>query len=114
VEIEGRLAVVEARMEERDKFLALQAKEYARRLDELNHAHANAVERNSLYVTRETWEAGHRELVAKADSRFDSQGMRLSTIENRLARIIGIGVGIGFASGVLGGGIVALVMRLLK
>lgn len=42
--------------------LELQAKEYERRLTDLNHAHDKAMEDRSLFVNKEVYEAAHKEL----------------------------------------------------
>jgi hypothetical protein len=48
-----RIAVLEQQLRDRDIQLALQAKEYERRLDELNHAHDKQVEDQRTYVSEE-------------------------------------------------------------
>ena len=59
--LEVRLAVLEERVANRDDALALQAKEYERRLADLNHAHQLAEEKNRNYVTREVYDGTVRE-----------------------------------------------------
>ena len=56
-----RIAVLEERVKNRDEALQLQAKEYERRLEVLNHAHAQAEEKNRNYVTREVYDGTVRE-----------------------------------------------------
>lgn len=51
-----------ALLEERDKALLVQVKELERRLADLNHAHRNSTEERSTFLTRETYDARHREL----------------------------------------------------
>ena len=51
------LARLEEQVKSMDTAQKLQAKEYARRLDELNHAHEQAREVLGTYLPRETWEA---------------------------------------------------------
>jgi hypothetical protein len=70
---EGRLSKLETkvdmldrlfheRIEAVDRAIVLQAREYARRLEELNHAHQNAVQDRAGYLQREVWEANRKEL----------------------------------------------------
>ena len=66
--------------------LKLQSNEYSRRLDELNHAHAQATERNASYIPRETHERDIR---------------RLEDSISILSRLIFIGVGIAIAGELL-------------
>ena len=60
-----RLAVLEERLRGMDRALELQAKEYDRRLHELNHAHEQAVEVQHTYVTEEIHD---RDLKAMRDT----------------------------------------------
>jgi uncharacterized protein YjbK len=60
--LEVRLAVMESQMADLKHGIALQAREYERRLEELNHAHERQVESNRHYVSREAWELKHSEL----------------------------------------------------
>jgi hypothetical protein len=62
-----RERVLAARMDAFDRALELQAKEYARRLEELNHAHAEAREVLHTYVRQDVYETGQRELRKTAD-----------------------------------------------
>jgi hypothetical protein len=48
--LDTRIAVLEERVKNREDALRLQAVEYQRRLDDLNHAHQMAQERNSEFV----------------------------------------------------------------
>jgi hypothetical protein len=57
-----RLTVLEAKHEAAEKARAVQAIEYARRLDELNHEHARVLERNADFVSRDKFE-GHANTV---------------------------------------------------
>lgn len=50
-----RIAVLEERVSNRSDALTLQAREYERRLDELNHAHAMAVQDKAQFLLRETY-----------------------------------------------------------
>ena len=62
----------------------LQAREYERRLSELNHAHAQAKVKEAEYVTRDKFE----DYVKRADdartTAFDRMGERLGTMEKAL------------------------------
>ncbi len=52
-----RLAVLETRLNGTVENITLQAKEYERRLNELNHAHAQQSERNAEYVRRDVYDS---------------------------------------------------------
>ncbi len=52
-----RLAVLETRLNGTLESISLQAKEYERRLGELNHSHQQQVDRNATYVSRELWDS---------------------------------------------------------
>jgi len=69
--IESLEKLFEAKLEERDKTqiereraLALQAREYERRLDDLNHAHDQAVTDRSSFVSVGAYNSGNHELEA--------------------------------------------------
>ena len=47
------VAVLKARIDEKDRALSIQAKEYERRLEDLNNAHARAERVLGTYVPRE-------------------------------------------------------------
>ena len=70
--LEHRLSALEAKMDvaflQRDSVLRTQAEEYARRLDELNHAHARAQVVLETYLTREIYETSQREFREWRDS----------------------------------------------
>lgn len=55
-DIEHRITVVETLLTEREKQAARDRAEYERRLDSLNHAHAEAQRVLGTYLPRETWE----------------------------------------------------------
>lgn len=78
-----RLAVLEARMAERDKALKVQAKEYERRLEALNHAHEQAIQVQHTYVTEDKFEAqikaeslARSEAVDRVNERFNDHVRR--------------------------------------
>src|SRR5688500_2976010 len=74
------LEIAFARLEEKVKAMEnaqkLQAKEYARRLNELNHAHEQAREVLGTYLPRETWEAWTKD-----------EGIRREKLDDELADI---------------------------
>ena len=91
---EIKIAVLESLLQGLRENIALQAKEYERRLTELNHAHQNQIDRNAQYVSREAWE------------------LKLSEQESwrrEVDRWRWIAVGAGIA----GGGLTAIVTRLI-
>ena len=51
-----RIAVLEERILGRDAALKLQAVEYERRLEDLNHAHQQAVEQRAQFLPREVYD----------------------------------------------------------
>lgn len=53
------------RLDAMNMALKLQAKEYERRLELLNHAHQQAVETLNTYVPRELWHEQHKALEEK-------------------------------------------------
>lgn len=94
-----KIAVLEERQHGFDKAILLQAREYERRLRELNHAHAQQVERNAHYVSRELWEARNHEID---DWR--------RTVDSRMSRSAGIAIGISAVAGLA----MSLIVQLLK
>ena len=56
-----KIVRLEERMAAIDKALVLQAAEYSRRLDGLNHAHEEARAVLNTYMTRETWDNNLKE-----------------------------------------------------
>ena len=64
--------------------LKLQAKEYGRRLDELNHAHEQNVRRNAEFVGIEKFEGAIRELKAQ----IEGQKQEFSTYKETTNRAL--------------------------
>jgi hypothetical protein len=81
--LETRINVMEERMRGETIARELQAKEYERRLDVLNHAHEKAVEDRALTVNKEVFQAYTKDEQAWRDS-----------VERRLTLIEGRGAGI--------------------
>jgi hypothetical protein len=88
-----RIAVLETKLANADGARILQAKEYERRLGDLNHAHQQAMERNATFVSRELYDSGMREVMG-----FQ---MRLNDRIDSLSTKVNIGVGIALAVQVL-------------
>ena len=61
-DVEARLARLEERIAGFDRAISIQAVEYARRLDELNHAHVRAVSDREIFLKRELWDQRNREI----------------------------------------------------
>jgi len=59
--------------------LELQAQEYERRLEDLNHAHAQAVEAQARTVPRELFDAYVKETAAREDALVEAQAERFNT-----------------------------------
>ncbi len=138
-----RVAVLESRISERDDALVMQAREYERRLDELNHAHAIQIERDAQSIKRDVFEAKHgalitrldlveRQLVPRAEwenhraaieTRFSNNDSRVSTtcgaVDDRLNefdrwRARIIGISVGISIGAgLAGGIISALISKL-
>ena len=60
--------LLEVKLESAEKALTLQAKEYERRLADLNGEAARLMEMQSKYLPRETYEIQHRELQSKIET----------------------------------------------
>jgi hypothetical protein len=58
--LDKQIAVLQERLRGAELALQNQADEYERRLQELNHAHQQQMERNAEYVSREAWDAQNR------------------------------------------------------
>ena len=106
---------------ERDKALTIQAREYERRLETLNHAHEQQVERNSFYVSHEIWDAFKRSNDVRFDSTADANNkraeafdLRVKELENWRSRSTGMILGAMAVIGAIGGAVGAFLMRLFK
>ncbi len=98
-----RIAVLETQIANLQASIQHQAVEYARRLDELNHAHERAAQDKSKFITGDLFYA-----------KYDEQQKWRSDMDQWRSRIIGIGIGIGLAGGAAGGGIAGLVLQILR
>ena len=105
--VETRLAIMEERVSSIQTATRLQATEYERRLQELNHAHAQQAERNALYLPREYFDMHHSQLESEVES--TRRAIELRLVELELWRWKSTGIAIG-AGGVLG----ALISFLMK
>jgi recombinational DNA repair ATPase RecF len=74
-----RIAVLEQQLRDRDIQLALQAKEYERRLDELNHAHDKQVEDQRTYVSEDKF-AGY---ASKMDTWRNDVSLALAQLQGQ-------------------------------
>lgn len=92
--LEERRRNDEARREETSNSLKLQAREYERRLGELNHAHAQAEQRNQNYVSKEIFDAVIREMHQKHDQAVHTIGQK----NEALQKIVYIGLGLVLAA----------------
>ena len=101
--LEIKIARLEEKLAASQNAVILQAQEYERRLEELNHARREQAGRDVLYVSRESWEARRREI--------DIQIADLIAWRNRS---IGLMVGVGIGAGLTGGGVSALLVSILK
>lgn len=83
---------VEREFKSQERALELQAREYERRLSDLNHAHAEATRVLGTYLPRELYERAHTEVVdwqAKADIRFVEVESRVKSVELGLVNLPG-------------------------
>ncbi len=62
-DLQTRIAVLEERVKNRDTALKLQAEEYERRLQDLNHSHAQARAKEVEFLPRETYYKSEGELL---------------------------------------------------
>ena len=79
---------IERVLAERDKALDLQAREYERRLDALNHSHEEARQVLGTYIPREVYEHNHEQLR-------ESMNVLRSTFEREIATRSGFSRGFG-------------------
>jgi translation initiation factor 2B subunit (eIF-2B alpha/beta/delta family) len=95
--------------------LKLQATEYERRLDSLNHAHEQAVETAHTYVTLDKYEDWIKQNASakdtafeRADEKIEGLKLRIEAMEKAHNRLIGIMLVLVPIAGVIGGAIVKL------
>jgi hypothetical protein len=92
-----RIAILETKLEAADSARVIQAKEYERRLQDLNHAHTQAMERNATFVSRELYDAGIREALTAASAATTAsiaESKALSARVDALSAKMNIGIGI--------------------
>ena len=102
-----RIAVLESQLHGLRDNIVLQAKEYERRLSELNHEYQRQTERNAQYVSREAWELRSREIERAMELRNKEVDSRL--LAGDKWRWISIG-----ASGAGGGLLGAFISKLFS
>ena len=93
-----RIAVLEEKIRSLKEAIGHQATEYARRLDELNHAHAQATSDKNKFITSELFY-----------SKWDDMVKWRSEMDVWRSRVIGIAIGLGTVGGLVGG----VIMRAL-
>src|SRR5437667_6858041 len=94
-ELRTEIEILKVRLQWANEAKQLKAREYERRLMELNDAHAEQVERNAMYVSREAFEMAHNASEAKDDARFRELEVRFRLLE----RWMWLSVGAGITSG---------------
>jgi hypothetical protein len=96
---------VTAELRERDKALSLHERELGQHLERLNHAHADAVAKESSFVARPLF-----------DVERDRLNDRVAEVRNDFSkfqsRIIGITIGATSVAAICGGLIVGLILRI--
>ncbi len=90
-----RIAVLESQIKGLRENIVLQAREYERRLSELNHAHQLQIDRNADYVSREAW---------------DMKNIELESWRRTIDQWRWISIGLGIA----GGGVAGWIARAFK
>jgi TolA-binding protein len=100
--LETRVAVLETRLNDSQAAIILQAKEIERRLDELNHSKRLDAERGKEFITKSEYETKHKELT--------NWQLQMEAWRSREA---GFKIGLVIGAGLAGGGIGALIMKLL-
>jgi biopolymer transport protein ExbB/TolQ len=86
---EVEIACIKERLIAGSTALALQAREYERRLEDLNHAHAQAVSVQKTYVTRELHDSIYNELTAKIANLSEKTDQRFSRLETTINKSVG-------------------------
>lgn len=99
---------IERVLEERDKALSLQAREYERRLDELNHAHELAREALHTYVPKTLYERDQIVFLEFRDRVNNSLAIRNGATASRNA-IVGYIV----SAAVVGAAIATILARIV-
>lgn len=89
-----KIAVLETQLVGLREAISLQAREYERRLQELNHAHQNQMDRNAQYISREAWEIRNAEI-------------------DKWRREIDMWRWVSIGAGIVGGGLGGIVGRML-
>jgi hypothetical protein len=120
------IAVLETKLDNVLVAIDKQAKEYERRLQELNHAHQQQMDRNATYIPRETYEANEKTYEArfanlsKQVNDIDTWKQTMNGVREIVTdlnawkqRLVGIQIGIAIGSGLTGGGVVALIFKVL-
>lgn len=94
---------LETVMRERERAIEIAAKELARRLDVLNHAHEASITDRTQFVKKET-----------ADAERDVMNKRVAALELAAANMAGRLWALGIAAGVVGAGGVIVAQSLFK
>lgn len=79
-ELMVEIAVLKTRLTESEKAMSLQASEYARRLDELNHSHANMNNDRAKYVTRDLHDQLYQEMLRRVEDVGSRLQVQIKTI----------------------------------
>jgi hypothetical protein len=82
-----KIAVLEEKVQAAEREKILQAKEYERRLSDLNHAHEQAVKRNAEFVSSELHDAGMRELRTSVKTVEDKADAIAKAVEEKATAI---------------------------
>lgn len=88
--LETRLGVLTERVTGSERAMVLQAKEYERRLEELNHAHARQVAMQMTFVSKDSWDGmmEWRDGVNKSLTLLDGKAAAASSARVLLFQII--------------------------
>lgn len=95
-------ALLDERYEAQENARQLQATEYERRLQALNHAHEQAVEVQHTYVTQDKYEDNKERDAEALKLALERQDGRLNSLENWRSRSVGAAVVMMVFAGVIG------------
>jgi predicted ribosome quality control (RQC) complex YloA/Tae2 family protein len=104
--LEHRIIRIETQMAEREKALLVQAAEYERRLDSLNHAHEEAMRVQHTYVTADKYEDYIEQARHANDASLERMNEKIAALENWRSKATGVGIILVLFAGVIGGAIV--------
>ena len=88
-DLEADVKILREALESSENAKRLQASEYERRLNELNHEHARAQQNFEKYVSQDTWREQQKSLTEKVDLAFGTAQKLESRVASMEARTAG-------------------------